>query len=304
MPKLQAKSVEPLMPGARVALIAPAGTLSGKDDVRRAEKNAHELGWTPVVGKHATKRAHYFAGADAERLADLNGAIADDRIDAIWCLRGGYGSMRILPEVDFAVLARKRKPVIGFSDVTALLSAIQRKSGIICYHGPTARMTLTDFSSESLVRAVRKSGQPCGDAPGSRVIRKGTASGRLAGGNLSLLAAITGTPYAADMSDSILFLEDIDERTYRVDRMLWQLYLSGSLKTCRGIVFGQCTDCRESSASGSRTLDEVLAEIANLLEIPCIAGAPIGHIDDQWTIPIGARATLDTAARTLDVEAY
>ena len=301
MPVAPIRPVPPLRPGARVALVAPAGTLTGQADVACGEANARSLGWEPVTGANVMKRHRYFAGTDAERLRDLNDAIHDESIAAIWCLRGGYGAMRILPEVDFAALAHRPKPIIGFSDLTSLLSAVNVQSRIVCFHGPTARVRLTEFSRASLVAAVVEGTDPCGPAENARMLRAGTAEGRLVGGNLALVAAMVGTPYAVDLEDSILFLEDIGERTYRVDRMLRQIYLSGALKRCRGIVFGECTDCHESSASGSRELDEILAEIAELAEVPCIAGAPIGHIDSQWTLPVGARARLDAEARTLNV---
>lgn len=301
MPLAPIRPVPPLKPGARVALVAPAGTLTGPEDVERGEANARSLGWEPRTGANVMKRHRYFAGTDAERLRDLNDAIQDDEIDAIWCLRGGYGAMRLLPEVDFDSLAHRPKPVIGFSDLTSLLSAVTGRSRIVCFHGPTARVRLTDFSRASLVAALVDGADPCGAAPNARTLRGGAAEGRLAGGNLALVAAMIGTRFAPDLDDSILFLEDIGERTYRVDRMLRQIYLSGALERCRGIVFGECTDCQESSASGSRELDEILTEIAELADVPCITGAPIGHIDDQWTLPVGARARLDADARTLNV---
>jgi muramoyltetrapeptide carboxypeptidase len=209
--------------------------------------------------------------------------------------------MRLLPDVDFDALAHRPKAIIGFSDLTSLLSAVSGKSRIVCFHGPTARVRLTDFSRASLLAAVSDGTDPCGAAPNARVLRGGKGEGRLAGGNLALVAAMIGTRFAPDLEDSILFLEDVGERTYRVDRMLRQIYLSGALRSCRGIVFGECTDCPESSASGARELDEILTEMAELVDVPCIAGAPIGHIDDQWTLPVGARARLDADARTLNV---
>lgn len=301
MPLAPIRPVPSLRPGARVALIAPAGTLTGPEDVERGEENARSLGWEPRTGANVMRKHRYFAGTDEERLRDLNDAIRDDEIDAIWCLRGGYGAMRLLPDVDFDALARRPKPIIGFSDLTSLLAAVSGRSRIVCFHGPTARVRLTDFSRASLVAAVVNGTDPCGPAPAARVLRGGTSEGRLVGGNLALVAAMIGTRFAPDLEDSILFLEDIDERTYRIDRMLRQIHLSGALAGCRGIVFGDCTDCPESSASGTRELDEILTEIAELADVPCITGAPIGHIDDQWTLPVGARARLDADARTLNV---
>jgi muramoyltetrapeptide carboxypeptidase len=281
--------------------VAPAGTLTGPEDVERGEANARSLGWEPRTGAHVLQKHRYFAGTDDERLRDLNDAIRDDEIDAIWCLRGGYGAMRLLPDVDFDALSHRPKAIIGFSDLTSLLSAVSGKSRIVCFHGPTARVRLTDFSRASLLAAVSEGTDPCGPAPSARVLRGGKCEGRLVGGNLALVAAMIGTRFAPDLDDSILFLEDVAERTYRVDRMLRQIYLSGALESCRGIVFGECTDCPASSASGTRELDEILAEMAELVDVPCIAGAPIGHIDDQWTLPVGARARLDADARALNV---
>jgi muramoyltetrapeptide carboxypeptidase len=301
MPLAPIRPVPPLARGARVALLAPAGTLTGPEDVERGEANTRSLGWEPRTGANVLKRHRYFAGTDDERLRDLNDAIRDDTIDAIWCLRGGYGAMRLLPGVDFDALARRPKPIIGFSDLTSLLSAVSGKSRIVCFHGPTARVRLTDFSRASLRATVSEGTDPCGAAPNARVLRGGKCEGRLAGGNLALVAAMIGTRFAPDLEDSILFLEDVGERTYRVDRMLRQIYLSGALRSCRGIVFGECTDCPATSASGTRELDEILTEMAELVDVPCIAGAPIGHIDDQWTLPVGARARLDADARTLNV---
>lgn len=301
MPLAPIRPVPPLQHGARVALVAPAGALTGPEEVQRGEDNARSLGWEPRAGSNVLKRHRYFAGTDEERLRDLNDAIRDDDIDAIWCLRGGYGAMRILQDVDYDALARRPKPIIGFSDLTSLLEAVSSRARIVCFHGPTARMRLTDFSRKSLLAAVAEGGDSCGTVPDARVIRGGAAEGKLVGGNLALVAAMMGTKFAPDLEDSILFLEDIGERNYRVDRMLRQIYLSDALRSCRGIVFGQCTDCHDDLEAGSLELDEILSEIAELAKVPCISGAPIGHIDDQWTLPVGARARFDADARTLTV---
>jgi muramoyltetrapeptide carboxypeptidase len=284
--------VPPLLtPGARVALVSPAGPLRGEGDLVRAVDNARSFGWEPVVGTQARARAGYFAGSDADRLADLNRALADDRIDAIWCLRGGYGSMRLLDRLDYAAISRRPKAIIGYSDITALHAAIGRRTGLVTYHGPTAREALTPFARESLVRAVVQGADPCGSTRGARPIRRGTTVGRLAGGNLAVLAALCGTPYFPDLDGTLLVLEDVGEAMYRVDRMLTQLRLSGALAGVRGIIFGHCTECPESD-DGERPLDEVLAEVADALEVPCVAGVPIGHIEGQWTLPFGCIAEL------------
>lgn len=292
---------EPLAEGARIALVAPAGGLRGEEDVARAIFNVRSLGWEPLIGRYALEHDGYFAGTDAQRLADLNAALRDPSTDAVWCLRGGYGTARLLPEIDLDSLRRAPKPVIGFSDVTALHSAIQRQCGIVSFHGPVARAELSDFSRISLVNALTSEADPAGRAGQARTIRGGSAEGVLAGGNLAVLASLVGTPHAPDLDGAILVLEDIGERTYRVDRMLRQMYQAGLLEGCRAILFGECTDCSEQTESGTRSLDTVLGETADLLNVPCLAGAPVGHIAEQWTLPLGAMARLDADGCVLEV---
>ena len=291
-----------LSEGARVALVAPAGPLRGDADLARAIDNVRSFGWEPVVGEHALARDGYFAGVDAQRAADLNHALTDDSIDAVWCLRGGYGAMRILDTLDYAAMARRPKPIIGYSDITALHAAFARRSELVTYHGPTARAVMSAFSRDSLACALIHGGDSCGVATDARVLRGGSAQGILAGGNLSLLAALAGTPFAPRLDDTILVLEDVGEAVYRIDRMLRQLLLAGLLDGVRGIVFGMCTNCPEASDDGARHLDDVIIEVADLLTVPAMSGVPIGHIDDQWTLPLGAPAVLDTDRRTLAVQ--
>jgi muramoyltetrapeptide carboxypeptidase len=289
----------PLAPGARVALVAPAGPVRDESDIARAVENAERLGWTPVIGEHARARHGYLAGEDRDRLADLNLAAADDSIDGIWCIRGGYGAMRLLDDLDYESWQRRPKALLGYSDVTALHAAIGGKAGIVTYHAPTARAELTPFSLDSLRRAVIDGRDSCGVAPAARTLCKGRARGRLAGGNLALLSALAGTPYAPRLGGAILVLEDVNESVYRIDRMLTQLRLSGALRRCAGIVFGGFTDIPPEPTDETRSLDDVLSETAEMARIPCFANAPIGHIRDQWTVPLGAIAELDADERGL-----
>ena len=288
---------------ARVALVAPAGPLAGEQDLERAKANVRSFGWVPVVGASVLARTGYLAGSDGARLADLNEALVDDAIDAVWCVRGGYGVMRILETIDYAALRRRPKPLIGYSDITALHAAIATRCDVVTFHGPTARAKLSVFSRECLWRALA-GGDPAGPADGARVLAPGRARGRLVGGNLAILCALAGTPYAPDYRDAILVMEDVNEAVYRIDRMLTQLRLSGALAACAGIIFGQFTDIPRDAPEeslGARGLDDVLAEVASALGVPCIAGAPIGHVADQWTLPLGAQAELDADARTLRI---
>ncbi|HEX6051852.1 MAG TPA: hypothetical protein VFZ21_21435, partial [Gemmatimonadaceae bacterium] len=184
---------------------------------------------------------------------------------------------------------------------TALHAALIARAGAVTFHGPTARAELSDFSRESLYRAVIAGCDPCGAAPGARTLRPGRADGVLAGGNLALLAALAGTPYAPRFERAIVVLEDIDEAVYRVDRMLRQLLMAGMLDGARALAFGACTNCPEASDDGARRLDDVVGETAELLGIPAVSGVPVGHIGEQWTLPLGAHAVLDADARTLTV---
>lgn len=293
-----------LREGARVALVAPAGPLRVPTDVDRAVKNAKEFGWEPVLGENVKARHKYLAGTDEQRLADLNKALRDDSIDAVWCLRGGYGAMRLLEDVDYAALKKKPKTVIGYSDITALHAAIANRVGLSSLHGPTARTKFTDFTERSFLAAVRRDGQPCGDAKHSRTLQPGRARGPLVGGNLAMLCALHGTPYQPRYEGAILVLEDVNEAPYRIERLLLQLRLSGSLQSCAGIAFGSFTNrgvTEDKGIGGSRSLEDVLEEAAAAVKVPAITGIPLGHIDDQWSIPLGVDAELDADTRTLTV---
>jgi muramoyltetrapeptide carboxypeptidase len=285
-----------------VALVAPAGPLAGPEDVERGAANVRAFGWEPVVGRYVLGRHGYFAGSDEERLADLQWALRDAAIDAVWCLRGGYGTMRLLDALDYDALARHPKAILGYSDVTALHAAVGRHAGLATFHGPVARARLPEMAARSLRAALTQDGDPCGVAAGARCLRGGTASGPLAGGNLALLAALAGTPYAPDLEGAILVLEDVNEAVYRIDRMLRQLRLAGMLDGVRGLAFGHFTAIPADGDEGERLLDDVLAELADELRVPCLAGIPMGHLDEQWTLPLGTTAALDADAGRLDVE--
>ena len=293
--------VQPLRDAACVALVAPSGVISRAEDIDRALDNVRSFGWTPVLGEHVSSQLGYLAGSDADRLKDINAAFASDEIDAIWCVRGGYGSMRLLADLDYQALRHRRKPVIGFSDLTALHSAIHRKCGLVTFHGPTARARLTPFTRDSLRRALVDQTDPCGLVDDARILRPGRAKGRLIGGNLALVTALLGTPFAPNFEGAILILEDIGEAVYRIDRMLRHLILAGALQQCVAIVAGDFRPPKGENSRDNRTLDDVLTEAAARAGIPCLAGAPFGHIADQWTIPLGGIAELDTDARSLRV---
>ncbi len=297
------KHPPPLAPGARVALVCPSGPLTGPEDLERARANARGFGWEPVPGDWVLARDGYFAGTDQQRLDDLNAALRDDSIDGVWCLRGGYGAMRLMELLDYGALRRHPKALMGYSDITALHSAVATRCDLVTYHAPVGRAELTPFTRDSLERAVVKQTDSCGAAAQAKTLRGGRARGRLVGGNLALLAALAGTAFAPSYQDAIVVIEDVNEDVYRIERMLLTLRLGDAFATCTGLVFGQFTNTPEArpDSGGSRTLEAVLREVADALRVPCIAGVPVGHVADQWTVPLGSEAEFDADARRLTV---
>lgn len=303
-----------LGPGCRVALVAPAGPLLDRDDLARGEELCRALGFEPRLAPNANRHYGYLAGTDEQRLGDLNAAIADPGVDAVWCLRGGYGMTRILDQVDFAPLRRRPKAIIGFSDITALLNAAQVEAGLVTYHGPMARAPLTPFSRAHFSR-VLSAASPAGRldrvAPPADVLVPregrivtlvpGTAVGRLVGGNLTLLQCLVGTRYFPALDGALLFLEDVGESLYAVDRMLAHLRAVGALQKVAGVLVGQFTELKCGTDDGALGFDEVLTTYFAPLKVPVAYGFPIGHVDDQWTVPLGLRARLDATAGALEL---
>jgi muramoyltetrapeptide carboxypeptidase len=303
-----------LGPGSRIALIAPAGPLLERDDLTRAEELCRALGYAPTLGKNAYRRHGYLAGTDDERLSDINHAFQDPSIDAIWCIRGGYGSLRLLERIDYAALSRRPKPVMGFSDITAILNAVTRRSGVVTFHAPVARAAMPRFSREhfEMVLAAPRSAGRLGRLPTptdvlvpqeNRIVTlvPGTAEGPLAGGNLTLLHCLIGTPYFPDLEGAILFLEDVGEDLYNVDRILAHLRLTGAFQALAGVIIGRFSELHRSGRDGALGYDEVLATYFEPLGIPVAYGFPIGHVEAQWTIPLGIRCRLDATAGEVDL---
>lgn len=238
-----------LKKGDLVAIVSPAGAADSPESIDRASENLRSLGLEVKVMPNAGKRWGYLAGTDEERADDLNQAIRDDRIAGIIALRGGYGTMRILPHVDYASFRKRPKVVMGYSDIAALLNALTRKAGVVTYHGPIAESQFDGFEGEWMRKALFEEG-PIGvlgspvDLSGRAVnpppatIQSGKAQGRLIGGNLSLIAPCAGTEYGPNFKGAVLFLEDVGEAAYRVDRMLTGLWLGGHLQKLNGIIFG------------------------------------------------------------------
>jgi muramoyltetrapeptide carboxypeptidase len=300
--------------GAQIALVAPAGPLLERDDLTRAVALCRALDYEPKLMPAAGRRYGYLAGTDEERVGDLNAALRDPAVDAIWCIRGGFGSTRILDRVDYGALADRPRPLIGFSDITALLLGAVAAAGVIAFHGPVARASMPLFSRLHFERVLAHA-EPAGrmgrlaEPPGVLIPRDdrivtlagGVAEGPLLGGNLTLLQCLIGTRFFPPLDGAILFLEDVGEDLYRVDRALAQLRMVGALDRLAGVAVGRFTELKRSMSDGALGYDEVLDTYFGSLGIPVAYGFPIGHIDDQWTVPLGVRARLDAEAGELDL---
>lgn len=288
-----------LRPGSRVALIAPAGPVTA-ERIDIALDRCARFGLEPVLGAAArSTHAAYLAGTDRERLSDLRWALTAPGIDAVWALRGGYGTMRLLRDIDLAPLIERPRPYIGFSDNTALHLAFSAR-GIVSFHGPHAGGDATPLA-EACLHTVLFEPAPAGllplpQTPPPVMLRTGIAEGPLIGGNLALLAAMCGTPGAPVARDAILFIEDIGEHAYRLDREWMQLTLAGALDGVAGLAFGRFTDCGEPE-----DMHALLAGFAETAGVPAVAQLPIGHEPDNWTLPLGVRARLDAGRGTLEL---
>lgn len=301
-----------LGPGSRVAIVSPSGPSLDADDLVRAIELCERLGFVAQPGAHALDRMGYLAGTDAQRARDLNVALRDPDVQAVWCLRGGYGLTRILDEVDYGALLERPRALIGFSDVTALLLAAHATTGLITFHGPTARQPMPAFTRRHFEQVLTGTGLALEALPppdGVLVPREnrlvtiapGSTEGPLIGGNLSLLQCLIGTPFLPPLDGAILFLEDVNEPIYRIDRMLAHLRAAGVLARLAGVALGRFTEVPAECGDGVLGLQEVLTTYFGPLDIPVVSGLPIGHIAEQWTLPIGVRTRLDASAGTLEL---
>lgn len=300
-----------LRKGSTVALVSPASAVAESVSVEVARESLMALGLEVRMGSHHRDRYGYLAGTDRDRAADLNRMFADPEVDGIFALRGGWGAARLLPLLDYDAIRRNPKVFLGYSDVTALLTAIHARTGLITFHGPMGVSTWNRFAVEHLRRVLfdaeaadLANPTEIGDTlvqteDRVQVITPGRARGRLIGGNLSVLSAIMGSPYLPDWEGAILFLEEVEEDIYRVDRMLTQLRLAGVLEKIAGFVFGKCTGCGPGEGYGSLTLEQLFADHVAPLGIPAWSGAMIGHIRNQWTVPVGAEVEIDAARGTV-----
>jgi muramoyltetrapeptide carboxypeptidase len=299
--------------GDTVGLIEPASASDEPFQIQLVEEAIVAMGLKPKRAPHILDRYGYLAGRDKDRAADVNAMFADKDVKAIFAVRGGWGSARLLPWLDWDVIRANPKLLTGFSDITALHMAIAAKAGFVTLHGPNAgsawgkaswdafRPIAFDGATPLLVNPEGGEDRLAQRRWRTQTITAGKARGRLLGGNLTVLTALAGTPYLPSFDGAILFLEDVDEAEYRIDRMLTQLGLAGILKNLAGAVFGQCTTCTGSSSGvyGGFTVNDVLRQHLGSLGVPVYTGAWFGHIADQFTLPVGGMAEIDADAGTL-----
>jgi muramoyltetrapeptide carboxypeptidase len=316
----QAKALlkpRPLKPSATIGLITPATPTTDPDTLAKADRALKFFGFKVKVGKNVGRRAGYFGSAPEERLDDLHAMFRDRDVDAVFAMRGGYGAQHLLDRIDYDLLRRNPKILLGYSDITALHLAIQKHAGLVTFHGPNMLSEFTDYTQQHFRRALFEA-KPLGVLSNppetnlirphhpTRTIRSGTATAPLIGGNLTLISTLMGTPYELDCRGKILLLEDVGEEPYRMDRMLTQLRLAGKFKDAVGIVVGECVDCGpkefKPSLGSNFSLGEVLDAILKPLTVPVFYGLTFGHTDDQLTLPLGVVATMDADKGTLELK--
>jgi muramoyltetrapeptide carboxypeptidase len=294
-----------LLRGQTVGIISPSAASADRMEYTFAKEAMEAMGLKVKVGDNFKNRFGHLAGTDEERAADFNTMFADPEVKAIICLRGGSGGARILPLIDYEQVKANPKPLLGYSDITALHCALQSQTGLISFHGPNGSGSWNSFHANQFQQLFFdqkllsfKNEVIKGDdlvAKGNRIqtLTKGTVEGKILGGNLTVLTALSGTPYYPDFQDAILFIEDVGEDPYRIDRMMSTLKLNGTLGKIKGFVFGQCSDCKPGSGYGAFTVDQIMDQYIIPLGIPAYFGAMIGHISKQFIIPVGARVRLN-----------
>lgn len=287
-----------LQMGDTVGLIAPAGIVKA-ENIAAATKAITNLNLKVKVGAHILDSYGYLAGKDADRAHDVNAMFLDKSVKAIITMRGGWGCNRILPLLNYSLIRSHPKILLGYSDITSLLLAIYARSRVMTFHGPNAISIWNEFTLD-YVKRVLFDGEAVTmqNTDQSQAIAPGTTRGKLIGGNLSVLSAMIGSPYLPSWYKSILFIEDINEDIYRVDRMFTQLKNAGILHQIAGLIFGQCTNCQVGDEP-SLSLMQVLQDHILPLGIPAWYGSMIGHIQDKFTLPIGAEVEIDANAGTI-----
>jgi muramoyltetrapeptide carboxypeptidase len=309
-PEPSLKTLKPrrLQKGDLIGLISPASTIADPTRIEHGVTYLEKMGYRTIVGQNVLKTYGYLAGTDEERAADVHAMFENREVKAIICIRGGYGTPRLLSHINYRLVARNPKIFVGYSDITTLQLALWRKCGLVTFQGPMAGVDMPDgldpFTEGlfwQLLTSPGKAGSilPAGEPVNTLCAGKGT--GVLIGGNLAHLVAMMGTPYMPPLKGAVLFLEDIGEEPHRVDRMMSQLRHASVLRQAAGILTGQFTDCApKDPAKPSLSLADIFREIAALGPIPFMDNLPFGHEPRKLTMPIGIRVRLDAGKHTLE----
>ena len=301
-----------LRPGDTVGLFAASSRLA-TEHLNRARSNLEALGFRVRLGRHPLAVHGHYAGTAEQRVEDFHALWRDPDVRALWALRGGAGAAAMLPLLDWSMLRQDPKPVIGFSDTTALLLGIRRRAGLVCFHGPTAVSVFSPYTRHAVLAVLTQASAELSLARSAehrsrgetqaqfraRQVRPGSAEGVLVGGNLSVLASLVGTPWAAEFEGAVLFLEEVGELPYRVDRLLTQLQQSQGLERSAALMGGVFERCEAPPGDASMPLASVIDARFGSAGVPAVYGWSFGHVRDQMTLPLGVRARLDTASETL-----
>ncbi|GBD92360.1 putative murein peptide carboxypeptidase [bacterium BMS3Abin04] len=301
-----------LKPGDTIGLVAP-GSFITENELKESVQNLEELGFKVAYSKNILARSGYLGGTDKQRADDVNNMFERKDINGIFCARGGYGCARILPILDYGKIEKNPKVIIGYSDITALLYGIYSQTGLVCYHGPVGISTFNEFSVYNMENVlmqpsasfamISKPDKEDDELYKIYPIRSGIAKGELVGGNLSIVVSLIGTKYDIDTTGKIVFLEDVGEEPYRIDRMLTQMIEAGKFDNAAGIALGVFKHCRvkkeNPSFKTSFNLREVLFDRLYKLGVPVIYGLSFGHIENKFTLPFGIKAKLDVTNQTL-----
>jgi muramoyltetrapeptide carboxypeptidase len=300
-------------PGDTFGLIAPASPPPDPKTVDHAVAALEKMGFAVKLGRNVRNRWGFLAGQDRERADDVMRMFTDKKVHGIICLRGGYGAGRVLPLLDYSTITKNPKVFVGYSDITSLHCALLRKSRLLTFHGPTVAAAFTEpdypiFSRQSWLRILTQpeaAGSLCAGYEKKNVetVTRGKIAGELIGGNLSVLMTTLATPYQPSLRGKILFIEDVGEKPYQMDRMLTHLSNAGLLQQVVGVAVGTCDDCGDPRAKAGgefrQTVEDVFRERLRPLKIPVVIGLPFGHVPHNATIPCGGRALLDATGGDL-----
>lgn len=295
-----------LQKGDTIGVVAPASPMK-PERLQKGVKYLKNLGYQVKLGESVEQVHGYLAGIDEARVADLNNMFADSAVKAVFCVRGGYGTPRILPQIDYDLIQKNPKIFLGYSDITALQLAIYAKTSLVSFSGPMVAVEMgmgIETPTENHFWQAVTSGKESLDFDGIKtdikILNSGKAEGRLLGGNFAMICSLLGTPYLPDLNNAILFLEDVGETPYKIDRFLSQLKNAGELSKISALVLGYFTDS-EPTNGPSLTIEQLVTELTSELNIPIISNFPYGHVDVKYTMPVGALARLDADVGKLQI---